>query len=266
MIIWYLLFFLLLLYGQTRLFRILHLKMKNIRIFALLFVLLSGGTEQILAQDDLSPLFVGKIEKQYQQALYKDNPYFFDTYNPFKGDISHNGIVYKNVDMRYDMLNQQIVVSTPVSNRLVVPEQFRIDWFSINGTRYVHSIGDSTCYAAELLDGSINGLLLQRESVKKISGEVAHDGHYQYTLKTSTKYNLRMLDGSVHEVAKAKDIIRLFPDQEEQIKSFVKQNRLSFRSSTRSVSLSRLVASLTTDYIAQKTTTEPLSIDRKSVV
>jgi len=237
--------------------------MKNIRIFALLFVLLSGGMEQIFAQDDLSPLFVGKIEKQYQQALYKDNPYFFDTYNPFKGDISHNGIVYKNVDMRYDMLNQQIVVSTPVSNRLVVPEQFRIDWFSINGTRYVHSIGDSACYAAELLDGSINGLLLQRESVKKISGEVAHDGHYQYTLKTSTKYNLRMLDGSVHEVAKAKDIIRLFPDQEEQIKSFVKQNRLSFRSSTRSVSLSRLVASLTTDYIAQKTTTEPLSIKSK---
>ena len=213
-----------------------------------------------VAQDEYSPLFVGKIEKQYQQSRYHDNPYFGDKYDVIKGDISYNGIVYKNVPMRYDMLKQQVIVSSPTNNQLVVPEQQRVDWFTMYDQRYVHAAEDSTLYAAQLLDGSTNGLILQQISGKHVSGELIEGSHYSYTLSTSEHFSLRMLDGTVHNVKNAKDIIRLFPEQKQQIKSYVKQQHLSFTRDDRAASLTALVSYITTGYKPQTAAIQSLAI------
>jgi len=226
----------------------------------MLLLLLFGGYEKGVAQDDFSPLFVGKMEKQYQQTIYKDIPYLGDNYTPVKGDISYDGITYKDVEMRYDLLKQQVVVSSPQKKLLVVPIQHRVDWFMIDGTRYVHSAADSTSYAAEILDGSINGLLLQKMSAKIINVDIVTDGHAMKTLKKTEKFILRTLDGGIHEVAKAKDVTRLFPDQEQQIKVYVKQNHLSFKKSARGSSLAKVVSIINTGYTEQTQNVQPLSI------
>jgi len=233
--------------------------MKTIKTIVLLLVFLDVSV-LAFSQDETSPLFVGRIEKQYNQAIYKDVPYLGDNNNLTKGNISYNCIVYSTVMMRYDLLKQQIVVNTPQKNIFIVPEQKRVDWFSLNGIRYVHSFADSIAYAAELLDGSINGLMLQKVTTKVLDGETVKDGRYMQLLKTTEKYVLRMLDGSVHEVRKAKDIIKLFPDQEQQIKACVKQNHLSFKKAYRAESLAIVVSSLSTDYTVPVYSSTPLAI------
>jgi len=239
--------------------------MNRLKTIALVFILIFGGYIKGVAQDDFSPLFVGRIEQQYQQALYKDIPYLGDNYRLVIGDISYNGITYSNVKMRYDLLKQQIVVNSPQKNQLIVPIQQRVDWFSIDGIRYVHSAADSASYAAEILDGTVNGLLLQKMSAKIADTEIVKDGHYMQMLKSTEKYILRTLDGNTHEVKKAKDIIRLFPDQEQQIKACVKQNHLSFRKASRSKSLAKVVSIISTNYTAQVAHTEPLAIRTSSL-
>ncbi len=234
--------------------------MKIIQNITLLLVLFFMGAVNGFSQDDISPVFVGKMEKQYNQNLYKSIPYLGDSYNLVSGNICYDGNIYKNVKMRYDLLEQQVVVSSPENNLLVVPLQQKVDWFSINGIVYVHSVADSNAYAAVLLDGSENGLLLQKLTAKRFEGEMALDGHYVHLLKTTNKYIVRTLDGNIHEVKNAKDIIRLFPEQEHQIKACVKQNHLSFKEVARGASLATIISNINTGYVAKEETVEPLAI------
>lgn len=221
-----------------------------------------GEAGKSIAQDDYSPLFVGKIEKQYQQSRYNNVPYLGNSYDVIKGDICYNGILYKNVAMRYDMLKQQVIVSSPNNNKFIVPEQKRVNWFNLGGKRFVHSFGDNSTYAAELLDGSINGLQLQYFYAKKVDGEIVVNYHYVYTLGFIEHYTLRMLDGSLHQVKNAKDIIKLFPDQKQQIKKYVKQNHLSFNKANRSESLTKVVSNIITNYKSPSQVIPPLAIKK----
>ena len=76
----------------------------------------------VVAQDN-SPstsnyarLFVGQIEPQYQLSLWHDIPYYNGTTDMYNGRISYYGVVYDNVQLRYDQLQQCVVVLSPVGN------------------------------------------------------------------------------------------------------------------------------------------------------
>ena len=205
-----------------------------------------GAQAYFTSASDYARLYVGAVEPQYQLSLWYDCPYYKDNSNMYQGRVSYYGVVYDNVQLRFDQLEQRVVVLSPVGSVFCLPEQEHIDWFEMDGHRYVHNPEDSTRYAALLCDGRTNGIRLYHCVWKVYSGEKILFGEKKYlkTLSTEEQYTLITTDGEKYYVKHASDIVKLFPEQKKQIKQFVRQNRLSFSKHGRENSLVRVVGSL----------------------
>ena len=230
------------------------------------------------AASDYARLYVGAVEPQYQTSLLYDIPYYKGHTNMFKGRISYYGVVYDNVELRFDQLAQRVVVLSPVGNVFCLPEQEHVDWFEIDNHRFVHDPEDNTRFAAQLCDGSQNGIRLYHSVWKNYGGNIAiNEKQVLKNLNTQEHYSLITPDGRIHHVKHAKDIARLFPEQKTQIKQFTKQNSLTFSKKKRKSSLAKVVENITgvpyqepTIEIADNTPTQnaspTISIDEKALI
>ena len=64
------------------------------------------------------------------------------------------------------------------------------------------------------------------------------------TLRTEEHFTLMTPDGGMHQVKRASDITKFFPEQKKQIRQYVKKNHLSFSKSEREGGLVKVVQSL----------------------
>ena len=195
---------------------------------------------------DFACLYVGKMEPQYQMALWQDIPYYKENTYMYKGRICYYGVVYDNVQLRLDEFKQQVAVLSPQSNVYCLPEQQHIDWFEMDGHRYVHDPEDSTRYAVLLFDGNTNGVRLYHTVWKVYGGEKPVGNTFLKILTTNERYTLVTPDGVAHHVNSVSDVEKLFPDQKTQIRQSVKQNSLSFEKGDRGVNLSKVVEGIKT--------------------
>ena len=189
----------------------------------------AGAQDYFRSASDYARLYVGPIEPQYQVSLWHDR-------------ISYHGVVYDEVQLRFDQLEQRVAVLTPVKGVFCLPEQAYIDWFEMDGRRYVHDPEDGSRFAALLCDGSGNGVRLYHSVWKVYGGENSFGGKkYVKVLSTNEYYSLQTADGAVHHVKNARDVARIFPEQKGQIKQMAKQRHLSFSKKEREQSLVKVV-------------------------
>ena len=214
----------------------------------LVFVCMMAVIQIVKAQEhsNYARLYVGAVEPQYQSWLWYDNPYYKENTNVYHGRISYYGVVYDDVLLRFDQYRQRVVVLSPGGLVFCVPDQEFVDWFEMDGHRYVHNPKDSLQYAALLCDGSTNGIRLYYHEWKIYNGykKIVGENSSVMTLRTQNFYSLMTPDGMMHPVKRASDVTRLFPEQKKQIKQFVRQNRLSFSKSKRESSLVKVVESI----------------------
>jgi outer membrane receptor for ferrienterochelin and colicin len=210
---------------------------------------------RLSSASDFARLYVGPVEAQYKKSLWHDIPYYKGTTDVYRGRVCYYGVVYDHVQLRYDQLLQRVVVVTPVGGVFCLPEQAHIDWFEMDGHRYVHDPEDSTRYASLLYDGKAvaervsgndaNGISLFHSVWKVYRGDVVSEGKKSLkSLNTKEYYTLITTDGELHHVKRASDVAKLFPEQKKQIRQLVKKNRLSFSKSRREESLVEVVKSL----------------------
>ena len=208
----------------------------------------AGAQAYFSVASDYARLYSGMVEPQYPAWLWHELPYYKGQSNMYHGRVSYYGVVYEDVQLRFDQWKQRVVVLSPVGNVFCVPEQKYIDWFEMDGYRFVHDPEgmDSLRFVAQLCDGSTNGIRLYYRVWKTYSGERFFSGEKGAlkTLNTDEYYTLMTPDGTGHRVKRASDVVKLFPEQKKQIKQFVKQNRLSFSKSERERSLVKVVESL----------------------
>ena len=119
-----------------------------------------GAQGYFSSASDYARLYVGAVEPQYPKTVWHDMPYYKGSTDVYNGRVSYHGVVYDKVQLRFDQLKQQVVVLSPVGSVFCVPEQEYIDWFEMDGRRFVHVPEDSLGYAAQLSDGSTNGIRL----------------------------------------------------------------------------------------------------------
>ena len=198
-----------------------------------------------LAASDFARLYVGAVEPQYPAWLWQDIPYYEDKTDMYEGRISYYGVVYDHVLLRFDQFKQRVVVLSPEEKVVCLPEQAYVDWFEMDGHRYVRDPEDSTRYAYLLCNGTSNGIRLYHSVRKVYSGERLLDREkYVKTLSTEEHYTLVTSDGIIRHVKSASDVAKLFPEQKKQIRQFARKNRLSFSKNEREKSLVRVVRSI----------------------
>lgn len=224
---------------------------KDLRKYGLIFACMMAVSQHVGAQEyfssasDFARLYVGAVEAQYQKTLWHDIPYYNGNTNLYKGRISYSGVVYDDVQLRFDQFKQCVVVLPPGEKVMCVPDQGLIDWFEMDGHRYVHAPEDGSRYAALLCDGRSNGIRLYH-SVWKVDGgdKTFERKKYQKTLYTKELYTLVTPDGEMHPVKRASDVAKLFPEQSRQIRQFVKKNHLAFTKEERENSLVKVTESV----------------------
>jgi len=218
-----------------------------------------GAQDYFASAADFARIYVGAVEPQYPKAVWHDIPYYKGTTDVYHGRISYYGVVYDKVQLRFDQLEQRVVVLSPVGKIFCLPEQEHIDWFEMDGYRYVHDPENGSRFSSLLCDGkasdgsidgnSPNGIRLYHSVWKIYSGERALEGKkYLKTLNTQEHYTLMTPDGVTHHVKRASDVATLFPEQKKQIRQFARKNHLSFSKSEREASLVRLIKSLTPSF------------------
>ena len=219
---------------------------QDVKKYLLIFVCMMAVIQQVGAQGNYARLYVGAVESQYQTWLWYDNPYYKDNTNLYNGRISYYGVVYDDVLLRFDQLKQCVVVLPPGEKVFCVPDQAHIDWFEMDGRRYVHDPEDGSRYASLLCDGKTNGIRLYHSEWKDLNGYkiIAGDRRAVMTLRTKEHFTLMTPDGGMHQVKRASDITKFFPEQKKQIRQYVKKNHLSFSKSEREGSLVKVVQSL----------------------
>ena len=217
-----------------------------------------GAQENNFSASDYSRLYVGVLEPQYQKSLWHDIPYYKDNTDLYVGRISYYGVVYNNVQLHFDQLKQRVAVLAPVNNLLCLPEQEHIDWFEMDGHRYVHDPEDSSRYACLLCEGNTNGIRLYH-CVWKVDNGVKKLGVKKYlkTLCTLEHYTLITPDGKMLHVKRASDVAKLFPEQKKQIKQYARKNHLSFLKIEREKSLVKLVGNISGSPIIKSGGEEP---------
>ena len=217
---------------------------KHWLIFAFLLVVAQkvGAQEYFSSASDFARLYVGAVETPYQLSLWRDIPYYKGNANLYKGRVSYHGVVYDDVQLRFDQFKQCVAVLPPGGRVMCLPEKEFVDWFEMDGYRYVHDPEDSTRYATLLCDGSGNGVRLYHSVWKEYGGDKPVEGKkYLMTLYTRERFVLVTPDGGTHYVKRASDVAKLFPEQSKQIRQFARKNRLSFSKREREKSLVRVV-------------------------
>ena len=202
--------------------------------------------EYFSSASNFARLYVGAVEAQYQTSVWHDNPYYKENTSTYKGRISYHGVVYDDVQLRYDQYRQRVVVLSPALNVFCVPDQEFVDWFEMDGHRFVHDPEDSLRYASLLCDGKSNGVRLYHSVWKFYNGQrgVVGEKYTLSTLRTLEHYTLITPGGENYHVERASDVAKVFPEQKKQIKQFAKKNHLSFSKSKREQSLAKVVESL----------------------
>ncbi len=202
--------------------------------------------EYFSSASNFARLYVGAVEAQYQTSVWHDNPYYKENTSTYKGRISYHGVVYDDVQLRYDQYRQRVVILSPALNVFCVPDQEFVDWFEMDGHRFVHDPEDSLRYASLLCDGKSNGVRLYHSVWKFYNGQrgVVGEKYTLSTLRTLEHYTLITPGGENYHVERASDVAKVFPDQKKQIKQFARKNHLSFSKSKREQSLAKVVESL----------------------
>ena len=224
---------------------------KQVVKYLLFFVYMMSVIQHVGAQEhhsyasDFARLYVGAVEPQYPLLLWHDIPYYKDNTDLYSGRVSYHGVVYDDVQLRFDQFMQRVAVLSPGSNFLCLPEQKYIDWFEMDGYRYVHDPEDSTRYAILLCDGSTNGIRFYHSVWKIDNGDMFFGtSKLLRTLRTLEHYTLITPDGEMHHVKRLSDVAKLFPEQKKQIRQTARKNHLSFSKSKRESSLLKVVESV----------------------
>ena len=228
---------------------------KYFLVFACMMLVVQNvkAQEYFSSAKDFARLYIGAVEPQYLLSAWRDIPYYKGTTDLYEGRISYHGVVYDHVKMRFDQLEQRVVILSPVGNVFCIPEQKYIDWFEMDGQRYEHDPEDDARYAALLSDGSTNGTRLYHSVWKVVSGENANEARkYQKNLAIKEHFTIVTPDDRVYHVKSASNIAKIFPEQKKQIKQLVRQQQLSFTKNTREYSLMRVVENLPSSLLSTK--------------
>jgi hypothetical protein len=182
-----------------------------------------------LSSGDQTALFNGSQYSKYPFKFENENHSYFFANGYGLGSVEYDGILYENLTMQYDEVQEALVVDS--SSRLIQLINERVTQFKLFGNNFVRLVRDTqstelvrTGYYNLLYEG--NTTLLKREE-KFIrddvsTGTMLHfiDRHVYYYLKTNNSYYSFSSKGSFFSI---------FKDKKKNIRQFVRKNKLSYR-------------------------------------
>lgn len=184
---------------------------------------------------DYARLYIGKVEVPYDTQLYKTLPYFYEDGSFHVGAVGTEELVYPEVALRFDVYLNQLVVESPHSHVRVVPRKENVQFFTLEGQRFVNYNGTFVReeYAGKKL--SLFTYIYKEQDYPDIQ-------QARKRVQFKSKWALWLVqDGKVKTVKSLSDLQALFPTRSQEIKRFADEKKLKFNAKNRINSVKSIV-------------------------
>lgn len=163
--------------------------------------------------------------------LLKDGHPYLDTASLTEGSVFYDGMLYKNVPMLYDIVNDELVIQHYNKVFHIQLIRSKVAEFNILGRPFIHLGLDST------QKGNVrNGFyeLLYDSDIKLYAKRIKTIQEYIPDLKVERRVfsNNRYFiykDGMFHEVFNQSSVLKVLDDKRNIVKQALKKHRIKFR-------------------------------------
>jgi hypothetical protein len=176
-------------------------------------------------------LYRGPLYIEYAYTIKDGNPYFDESI--IKGTIIYNGLLYTNIPLLYDEVQDNVVIKDPYEIWMIALDRDHVDSFAIPHHQFIR-LSDTLNSSAprpgfyEQLYRGDNLRLLRRES-KTIQQQSSWQAisFEKYTV-TSTSYYLKKGD-TYHAVNNKGSLLSALKDRKADVRKFIRSNHLNIR-------------------------------------
>jgi len=171
------------------------------------------------------------VEFKEKDKVVNENHSYFSSANFLVGSIDYDGESYFNLNMKYNLHEQDVIVKLKNSNSsefVIKLLKEKIDGFTINTHRFVKIKGidlkgnSISGFYEEVLSGAKLKFLIRHQ---KIKSELHRDFVMYAEYKMAKKEYLVSFENSYKWIKSKSDLIDLFPELKAQIHSYYKVNR-----------------------------------------
>jgi hypothetical protein len=151
---------------------------------------------------------------------------FYQSNDPLPGSLYYNDALYNNLDIQYDLVLDGVVISNFTGDGRIELIRDKLRNFSIGGHYFVYlaplKSSIKAGYYAQLYKGSVS--VFERYEKKLVFPSNLEDQpryddyHYSYVEK----------GGAYYEVGSEGALLDLFRDKKDQLKKYIRANRISF--------------------------------------
>ena len=177
---------------------------------------------------DKQLLFNGRIWRNLYSNILGDQFLFSKVW--LKGEVVINDITFKNVPLRYDIFNDQLI-SMINQGILIQLNKELIKGFILvfeNKNYLFENLGNGTGdsfngFGQVLYKGKTCFVMKQIKKIELLAVDNKYDEFYQ-------KQNLFILkDGNFFHISGKKDLIKALSDREEELRKFIRENKIRIK-------------------------------------
>ena len=162
-----------------------------------------------------------------------EHPFFItDEFRPEK--IVFEGVVYPSVYLAFDICRSEVVVLTPEQKAIVLPEG-KVQKFNYDGHEFkmLTNVSGLNNDFYEILYWSNSTILCAKR--EKNQTELWHTISDYYVILNNQAHHVSSV--STKSVGVKATLLRIFADREDQMRSFIRQNKLKFSKAKKEQSL-----------------------------
>lgn len=207
--------------------------MRYIVIFSLLFSFISFlpvyGQEALIfnnitpSNSDSQQLLNGRIWYNLYSRAFGHQ--FFETTEFLTGDLTLEGKKYKDLNLKYDILNDELLLAVPYKPVLILNREM-VDSFSLNYNNRIYKIVNMDADSGSAIRGYVNVLYngptaLYVKYMKEIQ-PLAVDGKYDRIIEKHKIFIKK--DTAIVRISGRADLMKLLQDKKREIREFIRKN------------------------------------------
>lgn len=180
-----------------------------------------------------APLYNGPQYVDYVLNIQAGHPFFLTTNYDDKGSVLYDGIFYKDVPLKHELVKGEVIIKDPNNSLGLILFNEKVSYFTIFGHTFLRLVRDSsnrsvisTGFYDLLYNGQ--GIQLLEKQTKEINESISSyeglrrfivDGQSFYIRKSNVYYTI----GSKN------DVLKILKDKKNELSQYIRKNKLNFK-------------------------------------
>ncbi|HEY0054865.1 MAG TPA: hypothetical protein VGB63_05875 [Pedobacter sp.] len=176
------------------------------------------------------PIYNGKVYEPFPYYIKDDGHSYFLSGTMLKGSVVFDGVLYKDVDLKYNLVKDELVLQYYDKVSSIILDEARVDAFSLANNNFVKLKNSS--YRGLSPDGYYhllyNGTIKLLSKRKKNIIESVNDRRVERNIKSTTRYYI--LKGEVyHQINSKRALFKVLKQNDNQSQQYLASGKHDFK-------------------------------------